>query len=87
MIARATELGLGAQVKDYFAIYKDRTDKYVLYGDPQILATVQSSPQPWLDLDTTTSLGTVRNAIAVCFTKALEPTGNNEVDKFLVDYG
>lgn len=83
LIARATELGLGAQVKDYFAIYKDQTDKYVLYGDPQILATVQSSPQPWLDLDTTTSLGTVRNAIAVCFTKALEPTGNNEVDKFL----
>jgi hypothetical protein len=36
-----------------------------------------------LDLDTTTSLGTIRNAIAVCFTKALEPTSNAEVDKFL----
>jgi hypothetical protein len=83
LIARATELGLGAQIKDYFAVYKDQTDKYVLYGDQQILKTVKDSPEPWLDLDTTTSLGTVRNAIAVCFTKALEPTGNAEVDMFL----
>jgi hypothetical protein len=83
LIARATELGLGVQVKDYFASYKDKTDKYVLYGDTEILNTVQTSTQPWLDLDTTTPMGTVRNAIAVCFTKALEPTGNAEVDAFL----
>jgi hypothetical protein len=84
LIARATELGLGAQVKDYFAQYKDLTDKYVLYGDIEILNTVQTSTQPWLDLDTTTPMGTVRNAIALCFTKALEPTGNAEVDTFLL---
>jgi hypothetical protein len=83
LIARATELGLGSKVKDYFAVYKDQTDKYVLYADCQILKTVKDSPEAWLDLDTTTSLGTIRNAIAVCFTKALEPTGNVEVDKFL----
>jgi hypothetical protein len=83
LIARATELGLGKQVKDYFANYKDLTDKYILYGDCQILKTVKSSTEPWLDLDTTTSLGTIRNAIAVCFTKALEPTANTEVDQFL----
>ncbi|MEN9870515.1 MAG: hypothetical protein RLZZ171_1503 [Cyanobacteriota bacterium] len=83
LIARATELGLGKQVKDYFAVYKEQTDKYVLYADCQILKTVKESAEPWLDLDTTTSLGTVRNAIAVCFTKALEPTGNDEVTQFL----
>lgn len=83
LIARATELGLGTKVKDYFAKYKDETDKYVLYGDCQILKTVKASTDAWLDLDTTTSLGTIRNAIAVCFTKALEPTGNDEVDLFL----
>jgi hypothetical protein len=83
LIARATELGLGTKVKDYFAQYKDLTDKYVLYGDCQILKTVKDSTETWLDLDTTTSLGTIRNAIAVCFTKALEPTSNAEVDKFL----
>jgi hypothetical protein len=83
LIARATELGLGAQVKDYFASYKDKTDKYVLYGDTEILNTVQASTQFWLDLDTTTPMGTVRNAITMCFTKALEPTANAEVDTFL----
>jgi hypothetical protein len=83
LIARATELGLGKQVKDYFAQYKDLTDKYILYGDCQILKTVKSSTETWLDLDTTTAMGTIRSAIAVCFTKALEPTGNTEVDKFL----
>jgi hypothetical protein len=83
LIARATELGLGSKVKDYFAVYKDQTDKYVLYSDCQILKTVKDSTEAWLDLDTTTSLGTIRNAIALCFTKALEPTGNTEVDKFL----
>jgi hypothetical protein len=83
LIARATELGLGKQVKDYFAQYKDLTDKYILYGDCQILKTVKTSTESWLDLDTTTAMGTIRTAIAVCFTKALEPTGNNEVDKFL----
>lgn len=83
LIARATELGLGKQVKDYFAVYKDQTDKYVLYGDCQILKTVAASTETWLDLDTTTQLGTVRNAITVCFTKALEPTGDAEVGAFL----
>lgn len=83
LIARATELGLGKQVKDYFALYKDQTDRYVLYGDRQILQTVQASTEPWLDLDTTTQMGTVRNAIAICFTKALEPTKNEEIDQFL----
>jgi hypothetical protein len=83
LIARATELGLGTKVKDYFAVYKEQTDKYVLYGDCQILKTVKDSTETWLDLDTTTSLGTIRNAIAVCFTKALEPTSNAEVDMFL----
>jgi hypothetical protein len=83
LIARATELGLGDKVKDYFAKYKDETDKYVLYGDCQILKTVKNSTEAWLDLDTTTSLGKIRNAINICFTKALEPTGNAEVDKFL----
>jgi hypothetical protein len=83
LIARATELGLGAKVKNYFAQYKDQTDKYVLYGDCEILKTVQTSTQTWLDLDTTTSLGTIRNAITACFTKALESTSNTEVDKFL----
>ncbi len=85
LIARATELGLGAQVKDYFASYKDKTDKYILYGDTQILDTVQASTQPWLDLDTTTPMGTVREAIALCFNKALEPTGNDEVTQFLTE--
>ncbi|MGL5876232.1 MAG: hypothetical protein ACRC2V_00360 [Xenococcaceae cyanobacterium] len=84
LIARATELGLGKQVKDYFAVYKDQTDKYILYGDCQILKTVKDSTEAWLDLDTTTQLGTVRNAIAVCFTRALEATSNAEVDQFLV---
>jgi hypothetical protein len=83
LIARATELGLGSKVKDYFAQYKDLTDKYVLYGDCQILKTVKNSAEPWLDLDTTTSLGTIRNAIAICFTKALEATPGHEVDRFL----
>lgn len=83
LIARATELGLGSKVKDYFASYKDQTDKFVLYGDIQILKTVKSSTETWLDLDTTTSLGTIRNAINICFTKSLEPTPDAEIDQFL----
>lgn len=83
LIARATELGLGQQVKAYFADYKDQTDKYVLYGDRTIIETVETATEPWFDLDTTTAMGTVRQAIVLCFSKALEPTGNNEVDEFL----
>ncbi|MGL4622103.1 MAG: hypothetical protein ACRCZS_24090, partial [Chroococcidiopsis sp.] len=83
LIARATELGLGARVNDYFAKYKDQTDKFVLYGDRQILQTVKTSTEPWLDADTTTQLGTIKNAILISFTQALEPTGNGEVDQFL----
>ncbi len=83
LIARATELGLGKQVKNYFSHYKDLTDKYLLYGDTGILATVENSTEPWFDLDTTTVMGTVRESIIMCFSKALEATPNVEVDNFL----
>lgn len=83
LIARATELGLGQPVKDYFAKYKDLTDRYCLYGDTTILQNVTDSTESWLEINTPTPMGTVRQAILLCFKKALEATPKAEINAFL----
>jgi hypothetical protein len=83
LIARSVELGLGDALKGFFANYKDECDKYILYGDRSIVSLVNSSTEPWMEADTTTQMGTVRNAIAFCFDKALEATPDKEIEAFL----
>lgn len=83
LIARATELGLKKEVEAYFSLYKNQTDKYILYGDRDIISIVDSALNLWFNTDTLTPLGTIKNAIVVSFTKALEPTSNEEVTQYL----
>lgn len=87
LIARATELGMETQTKDYFSDFKEETDKYVLYGDQAIIDTVRVSIEAFLDTPTGLSspMDTMRSAIITCLTKALEPTPNEEVSLFLAN--
>lgn len=83
LIARSKELGLGTALEGFFANYKDQCDRYVLYSDVQLLSLIENATEPWLDIDSTTVMGTVRQACLLCFSKALEATTNEEVDSYL----
>jgi hypothetical protein len=83
LIARSKELGLGNALEGFFAEFKDECDRYIYYGDQAIINLSINSKLPWLDADTGTAMGTVRNTLATCFNKAKEPTPNEEVDAFL----
>lgn len=87
LIARATELGMETQTKDYFSDFKEKTDKYVLYGDQAIIDTVRVSIEAFLDTPTGLSspMDTMRSAIIICLSKALEPTPDQEVSIFLIN--
>lgn len=83
LVARANELGLATETKDYFSLYKLETDNYTLYGDPDILTIVENSTETFLNVDTQTEMGTMRQAILLCLTKALEATPDAEIEQFL----
>jgi hypothetical protein len=83
LIARSKELGLGTALEGFFANYKDQCDRYILYENLELLDLIENATEPWLDIDSTTVMGTVRQACLLCFSKALEPTPNEEVDSYL----
>lgn len=82
-IARAGEIGLGTLVNDFFALYKDATDKYILYGDRALLDIIENAEEQWLEAQTGTVHGTVRQSILFFFNKALEATPSVEITAYL----
>jgi hypothetical protein len=86
LIARSKELGLGEILENFFKKYKTECDRFIAYGDRSIIVLIQNSTEPWLDLDTKTVLGSVRDSILICFNKSLEATTNEEIDIFLNGY-
>lgn len=83
LIARATELGMGNTLKLFFGQYQEQTNNYIMYADTDILNIVTNSSEPWMDVNTGTPLGTVRQSILACFTKALQATPNTEINAYL----
>jgi hypothetical protein len=85
LIARAIELNLESQIKDYFATYKDETDRYTLYGDDDIIGIVANSSEVFLNVSTglDAPMNTMRSSIIICLSKALEPTPDQEVSLYL----
>lgn len=86
LIGRSKELGLGTALEGFFSSYQEATARYVQTGDTSIIDLVNSSTAPWMDADTGTVQGTVRQAIALNFQKALEIPTEEEINSFLTGY-
>lgn len=86
-VGKPKELGLGTALEGFFAGFKNECDRYIAFGDTTIINLVSTSNEPWMDAATNTEMGTVRDAISLCFNKALLATPNTEIDLFLTNYG
>lgn len=87
LIARSKELGLGTALEGFFGQFKNECDRYIAYGDRSIIDLVSASDELWMGAETNTGMGTIRDAISLCFDKALLSTPNTEIDLFLTNYG
>lgn len=83
LIARAHQLELGEVLESFFYKYQKEYNQYIEYGDPKLIGLIENATINWMDRDTTTSFGTVRESLMTSFTKANTPPEPGEVEAFL----